>query len=112
MSFVRGAHPVLGNPRVVKRAAHLQLVEVFSVGSEPQPELLGVADMPVPGHYLADAGHFSQTGDPSAVVTHRFIRDRVEQWYLHVRAHVPDDEHATIREEHRAMTWSVRVVHD
>ena len=68
--------------------------------------------MPVAGHHLPDAGHGRQPLHPGAVVAERIRRDGVEQRYLHVGAHVPGDQDTSFRQEHRAVTGCVPVVHD
>jgi len=68
--------------------------------------------MPVAGHHLPDAGHGRQPLHPGAVVAERIRRDGIEQRYLHVGAHVSGDQDTALRQEHRAVTGRVPVVHD
>ena len=99
-------------PRVTGRLPAGDGVQVGGVQGEPPAELARVPDMPVAGHYLADAGYGRQPLHPGAVVAERIRRDGVEQRYLHVGAHVSGDQDTALRQEHRAVTGRMPVVHD
>ena len=87
-------------------------VQVSGIQCEPPAELAGVPDVAVAGHHLTDARHGRQSLHPGAVVAQRIRRDRVQQRYLDVGAHIAGHQDASVGQEHGAVPWRMPVVHD